>query len=97
MLICIHMLTKRTNILFDEQLWNTLSRIAQERKTSVGELVRTALVEKYAGEEKSRQIKKAVENIEKFNNTYGKQLAKGDDSAVLIRKMRDNRYGNLNK
>lgn len=41
MLMC--MLTKRTNILFDEKLWEILTRLAQEKKTSVGDLVRKAV------------------------------------------------------
>ncbi|MEK7577722.1 MAG: hypothetical protein AAB492_03870 [Patescibacteria group bacterium] len=36
------MLTKRTNILFDEELWNILVAEAAKRKTSVGDLVRFA-------------------------------------------------------
>jgi len=36
------MLTKRTNILFDEELWNILVAEALRRKTSVGDLVRFA-------------------------------------------------------
>lgn len=36
------MLTKRTNILFDEIMWKKLVTIAQNQNTSVGDLVRTA-------------------------------------------------------
>ena len=36
------MLTKRTNILFDDELWNILVAEALKRNTSVGDLVRFA-------------------------------------------------------
>lgn len=43
MLLCICMLTKRTNILFDEKTWNKLLKLSKEQEKSVGELVRTAI------------------------------------------------------
>ena len=52
------MLTKRTNILFEEELWKTLVKLAQFKNTSVGELVRNAVSEKYTQKmdlEKRRQ------------------------------------------
>lgn len=38
------MLTKRTNILFDELLWKKLSSFAKKRKSSVGDVVRNAVL-----------------------------------------------------
>ena len=45
--ICIHMLTKRTNILFSEQLFNYLESLARQNNTSIGELVRQAVTKIY--------------------------------------------------
>jgi hypothetical protein len=86
------MLTKRTQILFDQQLWTSLTQLAKEKNTSVGELVRNAVREQYSEDGKQERIEKAVENILKFRTKYGKKLAKGDDSTQIIRKMRDTRY-----
>ena len=47
MLLCMCMLTKRTNILFDEKTWKDLIVIAQEKNMSVGELVRHAVMRVY--------------------------------------------------
>lgn len=85
------MLTKRTQILFDKQLWKTLVGLAKEKKTSVGELVRTAVRKEYLNE--AVHLKDLVEDIRKFRNTRGGNLGKGEDSAFIIRKMRDERYG----
>lgn len=93
MLICMGMLTKRTQILFDEQLWNTLVQIAKTKNTSVGQLVRSAAREKYEEDNLLQKRKKAVEKILSFSRKYGKQLAKGEDSTSIIRRMRDTRYG----
>ena len=41
------MLTKRTNILFDEHLWTELTALAQKQRISVGELIRKAVKEYY--------------------------------------------------
>ena len=47
MLMCIHMLTKRAQILFEKSFWKYLKRLAKEQKVSVGKLVRDAVQEKY--------------------------------------------------
>lgn len=39
------------------------------------------------------KVEKAVESILAFREKYGGELAKGEDSASIIRKMRDERYG----
>jgi hypothetical protein len=93
MLMCIHMLTKRTQILFDQQLWTNLMQLAKEKNTSIGELVRNAVRKQYSKDEKQERIEKAVENIFRFREKYGKKLAKGKDSAQIIREMRNTRYG----
>ena len=87
------LLNKRTNILFDQQLWNQLMQIAKVKGTSVGELVRTAVRKQYPEDDRQGRIEKAVENILVFRKKHGKKLAIGEDSATLIRKMREKRYG----
>lgn len=87
------MLVKRTQILFDKQIWNTLADLAKRKNTSIGELVRVAVKEKYEEEDQLRKRKEAVDAILAFREKYGEQLAKGEDSTKIIRKMRDERYG----
>lgn len=60
------MLTKRTNILFDEELWNTLVALAEKQKTSVGELVRTAARKVYDADQRISARKRAGEAIRKI-------------------------------
>jgi len=57
------MLTKRANILFDEELWKTLVNLAKVNSTSVGKLVRDAVEDKYSRKEVLARRKKAFENI----------------------------------
>ena len=89
------MLVRRTNILFDDDLWKKLIQLAKEQKKSIGELTRNALKETYFSHEDKIQEdrKKAVEEILAFRKKYGKKLGKGEDSAIIIRQMRDTRYG----
>lgn len=61
------MLTKRTNILFDEELWKRLTSLAQKRNTSVGELVRIAVKETYdTKDEMLEKRRKAIEETLKY-------------------------------
>lgn len=39
----MHILTHRTNILFDQKMWSQLSSLSQKRQSSVGELIRQAV------------------------------------------------------
>lgn len=67
------MLTRRTNILFDESLWNKLSQVAKTERVSVGKLVRTALTEKYLENDDLSRIQKAHDTILKIRKiTKGK-------------------------
>ena len=68
------MLTKRTNILFDENLWRTLVEQASKRKTSVGKLVREAVTKMYARDEELEERKKALEQIFKIRKVSRKRL-----------------------
>lgn len=60
------MLTKRTNILFDAALWQTLTSVAKAKRTSIGKLVREAVKEKYTEDEVLRKRNQAFENILKL-------------------------------
>jgi len=60
------MLTKRANILFDENLWNSLTVESKKRKTSVGKLVREAVAKMYARDEELEERRKVLESIKKI-------------------------------
>lgn len=53
------MLTKRTNLLFDEKLWKTLVTVSREQNASVGELVRQAVRSVYVEQKSDERRKKA--------------------------------------
>jgi hypothetical protein len=57
------MLTKRTNLLFEEDLWNRLVSIANEKNTSVGDLVRQATRRVYIDSEVNSNRKTAFATI----------------------------------
>ena len=60
------MLTKRTNILFDNDLWDLLTSVARREKSSVGEVVRRAISKVYTEDNFIERKKKAFETIKKF-------------------------------
>ncbi len=68
------MLTKRTNILFDDTLWTKLVQVAKKEKTSVGGLVRKTLSDKFMQEESFEKRKKAIEEIEKIRPHFKGKL-----------------------
>jgi len=57
------MLTKRTNILFDEDLYQKATTLALMRKSSVGEIVRHAVEREYDEEALKKQRKAAFDAI----------------------------------
>ena len=63
MLMCMCMLTKRAQILFDEDLWKYLVELAKAKSLSVGELIRNAVEAKYA-HAKEKRLEKRREAIE---------------------------------
>jgi len=73
-----HMLTKRTNILFDQKTWDMLVGLAKSRGSSVGELVRVAVKEKF--EERHDRViaqRKAVfDEIERIRSTIKHQFTR---------------------
>lgn len=60
------MLNKRTNILFDENLWKTLTQEASRQGISVGKLVREAVSKMYSRDEELEERQKALEHILKI-------------------------------
>lgn len=68
----MYMLTKRTNILFEEKIWNMLTVIAQKNNTSVGDLVRTAVIKVYL--HNKSQIQKEMEDAMDELETLHKQI-----------------------
>lgn len=63
MLMCMCMLTKRAQILFDQDLWQKLNSLAKKEKKSVGEVVRVAVKEKYQREQELAERARAVDYI----------------------------------
>lgn len=57
------MLTKRAQILFDETTWRELTHLAREKQTSIGNLVRDAVEEKYATKANLEQRRRAIQAI----------------------------------
>lgn len=65
------MLTKRTNILFDEQTFKYLVALADKGKTSVGELVRKAVIKVYIKPKINQKRIKAFKNILRLKKGLG--------------------------
>lgn len=57
------MLTKRTNLLFDEHLWQFLSKQAKKEKTSVAHLVRQAVRIAYQTKIQLKKRQTAIDRI----------------------------------
>lgn len=74
MLICMCMLTKRAQILFDEEFWQKLVQVAESQKTSVGEVIRRILKEKLGGEVEIEAKKKTLEEIERIRPHFKGKL-----------------------
>ena len=66
MLMCICMLNKRTNILFDNDLWDLLTSVARREGSSVGEVVRKAVKKVYKESNLTERKIKAFDTIRKF-------------------------------
>lgn len=60
------MLTKRTNILFDNDLWDLLTSVARREKSSVGEVVRRAISKVYKDSDLEERKMQAFETIRRF-------------------------------
>lgn len=62
----MYMLTKRVQILFDEQLWRKLSALAKKENASLGKLTRTALEGTYFQGDDRAAIRETVESIKQI-------------------------------
>ena len=72
---------RRTQLYLDDQLWGALHARAQSEKTSVSELVRQAVRERYLGDLDRRRA--AMQSV------VGIRKAKGDDDACEeVRRLR---------
>lgn len=95
------MLTKRTHILFEEKLWEKLVEISEKTNTSIGQLVRTAVEDKYHEESQLARRAKAIEETLMFKIQYQKKhkkTSKKKDSIIsLIKRMREERTQHLLK
>lgn len=74
--MCIHMLTKRTNILFNEELFNHLVALANKNSTSVGDLVRKAVIKVYWKPEQNQGKIKAFKEIIRLKKGLGRISSK---------------------
>jgi hypothetical protein len=66
----MYMLTKRTNILFDEDLWFKLLTLSEMKKSSIGKLVRSAVVKAYFADDAQKRIVQAVDLTLKSRKVY---------------------------
>ncbi|PIY71902.1 hypothetical protein COY87_03745 [Candidatus Roizmanbacteria bacterium CG_4_10_14_0_8_um_filter_33_9] len=57
------MLTKRTNILFDQEMWAKLSVVAKQEQTSVGDLIRKAVIKIYIDKSRTSEKQQAIDTI----------------------------------
>jgi len=57
------MLTKRTSILFDQELWSKLAIVAKQEQTSVGDLVRKAVIKIYINGNRQSEKQIAIDKI----------------------------------
>jgi len=66
MLMCMCMLTKRAQILFGNDLWNRIDKLATAKKISAGQLIREAVEKELSQEEIILQRRQAFEHILKI-------------------------------
>ena len=80
----MYMLTKRTNLLFEEELWQLLAAKAEEEELSVGELVRQAVKKIYVepGDEVLKGRKQAFKALIKLQQKT-KQKGRVDYKALI--------------
>jgi len=74
MLMCMCMLTKRTQILFDIQIWTMLTTLAKVKKTSIAKLVRDAVEKTYMKDVELEERRKAIEEIERIRPHFKGKL-----------------------
>lgn len=67
------MLTKRTNILFDEEMWRMLVAVAKRQGTSVGNVIRTTMRRQYIEEDRLTRLARAYDAILKHRPAPSKK------------------------
>jgi len=73
---------KRTQLYLNDELWKTLHIRSKQRRSSISELVREALRDKYGGSPHARkEVMQAFVGIRKNRRDLG-------DSAAYIRRLR---------
>lgn len=85
------MLNKRTQILFDQSLWQTLANLSITKKTSVGKLVRDAVEEKYAKDQNLSSRSKAIDRILALKKQYKTKSVNKENVVDLVKRMREER------
>ncbi|MBI2020009.1 hypothetical protein HYS94_01160 [Candidatus Daviesbacteria bacterium] len=55
------MLNRRAQILFDKELWNQITKLAQAEKTSIGDFVRKTLRDRVAEEKRLEKRRRAID------------------------------------
>lgn len=68
------MLTKRTNILLEEDLWRQLKRVAREQNISVSQFIREAIDIKLDEKKQLKQTQKAIDEIRKIRPHFKGKL-----------------------
>lgn len=61
MLMCMCMLNRRAQILFNKDLWGKLERKAKAQNSSIGELIRKAVEKDFEQEKQLEQRKQAID------------------------------------
>lgn len=64
------MLTKRTNILFEEEMWAKLLTLSKFKKVSVGDLVRNAVIGTYFDNKEQFDRAEAIDKIMAIRKTF---------------------------
>jgi hypothetical protein len=83
---------RRTQLYLDDHLWNALHARARSRKTTVSELVREAVRERYLGKQ-DEQMKAMQEFV-----GIRKDRSKPEDAVEYVRRLRtDDRLDRLYK
>jgi Arc/MetJ family transcription regulator len=89
---CILYIVKRTQLYLDDDLWEDLHNRARFEKTTVSELVRTALREKYAG-----NLEKRAAAMEEFIGIRKNRTDIGDSTEYIRRLRKSKRLERLLK
>ena len=82
----MYIVVKRTQLYLDEDLWNLLHTLARQSGTTISDLARTAIREKY-----SRSMASRKDAAEAIIGLWKDRTDIGDASAYVRRLRRDSR------